>query len=459
MSENKINNISFKDIINFMKQTGFVYSGSEIYNGLANSFDYGVLGSLLKQNIKKAWIKKFVQETENNVLIDSSIIMNPQVWEASGHLSSFIDPLAENKDNNKRYRADKLIKEHNPQINVNKLTFDEMTEYLIQNEILGTKNWASVKKFNLLFQTHQGVVIENSFPLYLRPETCQGIFVNFKNILHSTRKKIPFGVGQIGKSFRNEITPGNFIFRTCEFEQMELEFFCHPKDYYEWFVFWKNYAYNFLLQLGFFSHYLKMKDYEIDDLSHYSNATTDILFHFPWGFDELWGISSRTDFDLKQHQQYSKKDLQYFDAATKEKYWPFVIEPSLGVERIFLALIINCLSNEKLENSTTRLILKLHPFLSPYKLAVLPLIKSKHSSKAKELYKKLSSFFEVCYDENQSIGKRYRRQDMIGTPFCCTIDGQSLINDTVTIRERDSLSQKRFKIEEITEYVQKKIFF
>ncbi|WP_341266545.1 glycine--tRNA ligase [Candidatus Phytoplasma fraxini] len=459
MIENKINNIFFKDIVSFMKQNGFVFFGSEIYNGLANSFDYGPLGSLLKQNIKEAWKKKFFQENENNVFIDSSIIMNPKVWEASGHLSCFIDLLTENKDDNKRYRVDKLIQHHNPNINVNNLTYEEMHDYLIQNKVLGTTNWTPVKEFNLLFQTHQGVVVQEASLLYLRPETCQGIFVNFKNILHSTRKKIPFGVGQIGKAFRNEITPGNFIFRTCEFEQMELEFFCHPKEYHEWFCFWKNYVYDFLLKLGFNSKILRMKDYDKNELSHYANATSDILFLFPWGFDELWGISSRTDFDLKTHQKYSKKDLQYLDVSTKEKYWPFVIEPSVGVERLFLALIILCLRDEKLENGTTRRILKIHPFLSPYKLAILPLIKQKHSLKAKEIQKKLSFFFEVYYDESQSIGKRYRRQDMIGTPLCCTVDEQSLIDDTITIRDRDSLLQQRILIKDIKTYVEEKIIF
>ncbi|WP_323847956.1 MAG: glycine--tRNA ligase [Phytoplasma sp.] len=459
MIENKINDISFKEIVSFMKKNGFVFYGSEIYNGLANSFDYGPLGSLLKQNIKEAWKKKFFQENENNVFIDSSIIMNPKVWEASGHLSCFVDLLTENRDDNKRYRADKLIQEHNSDINVNKLSFEEMHDYLIKHKVLGTTNWTPIKKFNLLFTTYQGVVIENSTPLYLRPETCQGIFVNFKNILQSTRKKIPFGVGQIGKAFRNEITPGNFIFRTCEFEQMELEFFCHPKEYHEWFCFWKDYTYNFLLQLGFNSESLKRKDYSKEELSHYANATTDILFLFPWGFDELWGISSRTDFDLQTHQKHSKKDLQYLDVLTKEKYWPFVIEPSLGVERLFLALIINCLKNETLNKGTTRIILKIHPFLSPYKLAILPLIKKKHSLKAKELQKQLSPFFQVYYDESQSIGKRYRRQDMIGTPFCCTIDEQSLLDNTVTIRDRDTLLQQRILITDVKEYIEHKIIF
>ncbi|MDV3167955.1 MAG: glycine--tRNA ligase [Candidatus Phytoplasma stylosanthis] len=450
---------SLKEIINFLKQTGFVFSGSEIYNGLANSFDYGPLGSLLKNNIKKSWIKKFIQEKEFNVLLDSSILMKPKIWEASGHLSYFIDLLVENKDNNNRYRVDHLIQNHNKKININDLSYEDMTKYLIQNKVLGTKNWSSVKEFNLLFKTHQGSVSESSLPLYLRPETCQGIFVNFKNILQSTRKKIPFGVGQIGKSFRNEITPDNFIFRTYEFEQMELEFFCHPRSYQKWFEFWKNYAYNFLIKIGFKLDSLKIKDYSSDELCHYSNSTTDILFDFPWGFDELWGISSRTDFDLKNHQKYSQKDLQYRDPKTKEKYWPFVIEPSLGVERLFLAIITNSLTIEKLDNETQRIVLKIHPYLSPYKLSILPLIKKKHSHKAKEIYLKLSPFFQIDYDETQSIGKRYRRQDMIGTPFCCTIDDQTLIDDTVTIRERDTLLQKRKHIEEIKNYIENKIIF
>ncbi|MEZ0180107.1 glycine--tRNA ligase ['Camptotheca acuminata' phytoplasma] len=458
LNENK-STISFKEIVNFLKSSGFVFSGSEIYNGLANSFDYGPLGSLLKQNIKKAWKKKFIQENEYNVLLDSSIIMNPKVWEASGHLNFFIDPLAENKDDNKRYRADHLIKKHNSKIDVDKLSYQEMTQYLIQNKILGTENWVPVKEFNLLFRTYQSSVVENAVPIYLRPETCQGIFINFKNILNSTRRKIPFGVGQVGKSFRNEITPGNFIFRTREFEQMELEFFCHPKDYLKWFEFWIKYSLDFLLQLGIDLDKLKRKNYDSSELSHYSNATTDILFRFPWGFDELLGIASRTDFDLKNHQKHSKKDLQYFDMETKEKYWPFVIEPSLGVERLFLSIVINAYQIEKLDNKKTREVLKLHPFLAPYKLAILPLIKKVHNQKAKEIYRRLSSFFEVDYDESQSIGKRYRRQDMIGTPFCCTIDDESLSQNTVTIRDRNTLLQEKIKIDEIKNYIENKITF
>ncbi|MDV3167183.1 MAG: glycine--tRNA ligase [Vigna little leaf phytoplasma] len=450
---------SLKEIISFSKQYGFIFPGSEIYGGLANSFDYGPLGSLLKQNIKKAWIKKFIQENEDNILLDTSILLNSQVWKASGHLTYFIDLLAENKTNNKRYRVDQLIKEHNSQVDVSRLTLQQMTQYLVDYQLLGTRNWSSVQEFNLLFKTHQGVVIDQNKPLYLRPETCQGIFINFKNILNSTRKKIPFGVGQIGKSFRNEITPGNFIFRTCEFEQMELEFFCHPTKYQKWFSYWKEYSYNFLLQIGLDSYNLKLKDYKKSELSHYSNATTDILFHFSWGWEELWGISSRSDFDLKMHQKYSQQDLQYFDALSKEKYFPYVIEPSLGVERFFLAILTNALKEEKLSNGSIRTVLKLHPFLSPYKVAIFPLVKKEHQKKAKALYHTLLPYFEICYDEQHSIGKRYRKQDLIGTPFCCTIDEQTLGDDTVTIRNRDTLRQERIAIKDIKTYLENKIFF
>ncbi|TVY12175.1 glycine--tRNA ligase [Candidatus Phytoplasma pini] len=459
MKKVKNHSLSLKEIINFSKITGFVFPGSEIYGGLSNSFDYGPLGFLLKQNIKKAWIQKFFQEYENNVLIDSSIILNSQVWKASGHLSSFIDLLVENKDTNKRYRVDELINQHDPKLKIHDWDFQQMTEYLIKNKILGTRNWSKVREFNLLFQTQQGIVFENSRPLYLRPETCQGIFINFKNIVSSTRKKIPFGIGQIGKSFRNEITPGNFIFRTREFEQMELEFFCKPETHQKWFDFWKKYVYNFLLQLGLHEENLKWEEHEKKDLSHYSEATSDILFNFPWGFSELWGIASRTDFDLKNHHQHSQKDLQYFDAKQNRKYWPFVIEPSVGVERLFLALISDNLKIEKLDDNSNRFILSLHPFLSPYKLAILPLNKKEHRLKAKELQRKLSPFLEIEYDESQSIGKRYRRQDMIGTPFCCTIDHQTFEDDTVTIRNRDTLKQNRILSNDILNFIQKKILF
>ncbi|MFR0367936.1 glycine--tRNA ligase [Candidatus Phytoplasma palmae] len=449
--------IKLKDLIVFAKKHGFIFYGSEIYGGLSNSFDYGPLGSLLKQNIKKAWIKKFIQE-QDNILLDSSIILNSNVWKASGHLELFIDPLVENKDTNKRYRADQLINSNDKNINTNSLSFEQMSRYLIDNKILGTKNWSSVEEFNLLFQTYQGVIKKKANTVFLRPETCQGIFINFKNILNTTRKKIPFGVGQIGKSFRNEITPSNFIFRTCEFEQMELEFFCQNNQYKKWFVFWKEFSYKFLLKLGLNSSNIMLKDQDLEELSHYSVATTDILFLFPWGFDELCGIACRTDFDLKTHQKHSKKDLQYFDEETKNKYHPFVIESSLGVERLFLAIISDSLKVETLQDFTERTVLKIHPFLAPYKMAILPLIRKKHYFKAQEIQKEFSCFFEVILDSNQSIGKRYRRQDVIGTPFCCTIDDQTLEDNTVTIRERDTLKQIRIEIKNIREYIENKIF-
>ncbi|WP_334330928.1 glycine--tRNA ligase [Candidatus Phytoplasma prunorum] len=450
---------SLEKIFIFAKQTGFVFASSEIYGGFANSFDYGHLGSLLKQNIKKAWLKKFIKEKENNILFDSSILLNPQVWEASEHLAHFSDLLIENKDNNKRYRVDQLINKNDSNLNISSWSFEKMQKYIIDNQLLGTKNWSSIKNFNMLFQTYQGVVKEKSKKLYLRPETAQGIFINFKNILKTSRKKIPFGVGQIGKSFRNEITPGNFIFRTCEFEQMELEFFCEPGTQKKWFLYWKKYVNDFLLSLGIYSKNLMFKDYLPEDLSHYSDFTTDVLFNFPWGFSELWGIASRRDFDLKKHQQFSKKNLTYLDEKNKKKYLPFVIEPSVGVERLFLAFLFNSYEEEKLNIKDIRIVLKIHPFLAPFKAAILPLNKKDHSSKAKEIYKNLMLYFEVCYEENQSIGKRYRKHDMIGTPFCITIDYQTFLDDTCTIRNRDNLKQDRIFIKDIKKYLENKLLF
>ncbi len=443
-------------VISLAKQTGFVFSGSEIYGGLANSWDYGPLGSLLKNNIKKAWLQKFVQEQPNNVLLDSSILLNSSVWKASGHLDSFSDPLTENQQNNKRFRADKLIENHDPQLDISGWSYEQMHDYLVKNQVLGTSNWTPIRPFNMLFQTHQGVILEKSKPLYLRPETAQGIFIQFKNILKTTRKKLPFGVCQIGKVFRNEVTPGNFIFRTCEFEQMELEFFCQPGTEAHWFSHWKKLMYDFLIILGIKPQNLKFKDHKKEDLSHYSQQTCDILFKFPWGFDELWGIAFRKNFDLKTHQQHSKKDLTYFDETTKQKILPYVIEPSLGIERLFFAFLINNYQ----ENSTlkeTRQILSFHPFLSPYKVAVLPLIKKKHSDKAQEIHQYLSKHFDVCYDETQSVGKRYRRQDRIGTPFCLTVDDQTLTHNTVTLRNRDTAQQQTFSLTEAKQYIQEKI--
>ncbi|OIJ44573.1 glycine--tRNA ligase [Rice orange leaf phytoplasma] len=442
-------------VISLAKQTGFVFAGSEIYGGLANSWDYGPLGSLLKNNIKKAWLQKFVQEQPNNVLLDGSILLNSTVWKASGHLDSFSDPLTENQDTNKRFRADKLIESHNPQLDISGWSYEQMHDYLVKNQVLGTSNWTPIRPFNMLFKTHQGVILENSKPLYLRPETAQGIFIQFKNILKTTRKKLPFGVCQIGKVFRNEVTPGNFIFRTCEFEQMELEFFCQPGTEAHWFNHWKNLMYDFLIALGMNPQNLTFKDHKKENLSHYSQQTCDILFKFPWGFDELWGIASRTNFDLKTHQQHSKKDLTYFNETTKQKILPYVIEPSLGIERLFFAFLINNYHEESTSNET-RKILTFHPFLAPYKVAVLPLIKKTHSAKAQEIHQYLAKHFDVCYDETQSIGKRYRRQDMIGTPFCLTVDDQTLTQNTVTLRNRDTAQQQTFLLAEAKQYIQEK---
>ncbi|MDO7987146.1 MAG: glycine--tRNA ligase [Sweet potato little leaf phytoplasma] len=450
---------SLQELISFAKQNGFIFPGSEIYGGLANTFDYGPLGCLLKQNIKKAWQKKFFQEREDTLLLDSSIILNTKVWEASGHIKNFTDPLAENKDTNKRYRADKLIQKHNPKIDVHGMSLESMTQYLIKYRLLNTSNWSTVKQFNLLFQSHQGSVPSNNNIIFLRPETCQGIFVNFKNILNTSRKRIPFGIGQIGKSFRNEITPGNFIFRTCEFEQMELEFFHHPQETQKWFDFWKKYTYDFLLDLGLKTENLKFKDYNKTELSHYASNTTDILFNFPWGFDELWGISARNDFDLKQHQEHSGIDLRYSDHQQCNKFYPFVIEPSVGVERLLLAVMLNSLQKETLTNQTERILFKIHPFLAPYKVAILPLIKNIHREKAKQIQRFLCNYFEVIYDETQSIGKRYRRQDAIGTPYCCTIDNHTLEKNIVSIRDRDSLNQEFIPLEHLKDYLVDKISF
>ncbi|MBP5836128.1 glycine--tRNA ligase [Candidatus Phytoplasma meliae] len=450
---------SLEKIIILAKQTGFVFAGSEIYGGLANSWDYGPLGSLLKNNIKKAWLQKFVQEQNYNVLLDGSILLNSKVWKASGHLDSFADPLTENQDNNKRLRADKLIEQHNPNLNISTLSYEQMHQYLVQHKVLGTTNWTPIKPFNMLFQTHQGTVLQTSKPIYLRPETAQGIFIQFKNILKTARKKIPFGVCQIGKVFRNEVTPGNFIFRTCEFEQMELEFFCQPGTQNDWFSYWKKIMYQFLIGLGMKPTNLMFKDHPQEALSHYSEKTTDILFKFPWGFDELWGIASRTDFDLRQHQDYSKKDLTYFDETTKKRYHPYVIEPSLGIERLFLAFLINNYYEDTTSKQEVRQVLTFHPFLAPYKVAIFPLIKKEHSAKAQEIEKYLSLYFDVCYDETQSIGKRYRRQDMIGTPFCVTIDNDTIANQTVTLRDRDTLKQQIMTVEQVKNYVIEKMLF
>ena len=456
-------------IVALCKNRGIVYSGSEIYGGLANSWDYGPLGVELKNNIKRAWWKKFVQENPYNVGLDSAILMNPQVWGASGHVTTLTDPLIDCKSCKMRHRADKLIEDWlkaNPKesVNVETMTNEEMVAFIRENKVscpgCGKSDFTDIRKFNLMFKTHQGVTEDNSTEVYLRPETAQGIFVNFKNIQRTTRRKIPFGVCQIGKSFRNEITPGNFIFRIREFEQMELEFFCEPGTDLEWFEYWRTYCHEWLLNLGMRDENLRLRDHDKDELSFYSKATTDFEYLFPFGWGELWGVADRTDYDLTQHQKTSGQDLDYFDQEKNEHYVPYVIEPSLGADRSTLAFLVDAYDEEVVDAATndTRVVLRLHPALAPIKCAILPLSK-KLGEPAEELFRSLQKHFMVEYDESGSIGKRYRRQDEIGTPFCVTYDFDSLEDGCVTVRERDSMTQERVKITELADYITKRLEF
>lgn len=454
---------TLEQLTNYAKAHGFIYQGSEIYGGLANTWDYGPLGALLKKNIKEAWQQKFVRQAPNCVLLDSGILLNSKVWEASGHVGGFSDPLIENRKSNQRYRADKLIIEFNPSINPDGWTHEQMYDYIIENQIKdpisGSTDWTPIKAFNMMFQTAQGVVLETANQIYLRPETAQGIFINFKNIQRTTRKKVPFGVAQIGKSFRNEITPGNFIFRTREFEQMELEFFCKPGTELEWFAYWKKYCQEWLLSLGIDQDKLMLDDHKPEALSHYSNATTDILYQFPWGYDELWGIASRTNFDLNAHQIKSGVDFTYIDPETNERYLPYVVEPSVGVERLLMSFLFNGLKEEEVSAGDVRQVLQIHPALAPYKAVILPLVKKEHATKANEVYQELSQYFDVSYDDTQSIGKRYRRADAIGTYFAITIDHQTMVDETVTIRHRDTMEQIRVSIKELKNIIDQTIKF
>jgi len=455
--------VTLDQLVQYAKSTGYIFQGSELYGGLANTWDYGPLGSLLKKNIKDAWIKKFQRQTPYNVLLDSSILMNSEVWKASGHVGGFSDPLTECKSCNQRFRADKLIEDHDSSVSADGWSTDRMYQYLLEHEVAcpncGKKDFLPIRAFNMMFQTHQGVVLEQANQIYLRPETAQGIFVNFKNIQRTTRKKIPFGVCQVGKSFRNEITPGNFIFRTREFEQMELEFFCKPGTEIEWFNYWKAFCMDWLVSLGLKKEFLAFDDHKPEALSHYSNATTDIRFQFPWGFDELWGIASRTDYDLKAHQNQSGESLGYLDPDTNERYLPYVIEPSVGVERLILAFLTNGYDEESLETGDIRQILHIHPTLAPYKAAILPLIKKDHSEKAIEIFNELSQYFDVVYDETQNIGKRYRRQDSIGTYLCITVDHETANDHAVTVRNRDTMLQVRVPIVDLRNYIEKETQF
>lgn len=453
---------TMEKIVALCKGRGFVFAGSEIYGGLSNTWDYGPLGVEFKNNVKRAWWQKFVQECQYNVGLDSAILMNPQTWVASGHVGGFSDPLMDCKDCKTRHRADKLIED------TGKIpagwSFEEMSKYIKDNNIrcpdCNSNNFTDIRKFNLMFKTFQGVTEDAKNEIFLRPETAQGIFVNFSNIQRSTRKKIPFGVCQVGKSFRNEITPGNFIFRTREFEQMELEFFCKPGTELTWFSYWKDYCKNWLYSLGIKEENLKLRDHEQEELSHYSNATTDVEFLFPFGWGELWGIASRTDFDLKQHQNISGKSLEYFDQETNEKYIPYVIEPSLGADRMALAFLCEAYDEEIVdkEKGDTRVVMRLHPALAPVKAAILPLSK-KLSANAEKIYFDLAKKFSVEYDDAGSIGKRYRRQDEIGTPWCITYDFDSETDACVTVRERDSMKQIRLPIDNLAEYFESNMKF
>ncbi|NTW71871.1 MAG: glycine--tRNA ligase [Eubacteriaceae bacterium] len=459
-------NLSMNEVVSICKMRGIIFPGSEIYGGLANSWDYGPIGVELKNNIKKAWWKKFVQESPYNVGIDSAILMNPRTWEASGHVGGFNDPLMDCKKCKTRYRADKLIEDNahakKEEVIVDGWDNDKMLSYIQEHQIkcpnCGDFDYTDIRQFNLMFKTFQGVTEDTANEIYLRPETAQGIFVNFANIQRSSRKKVPFGIAQIGKSFRNEITPGNFIFRTREFEQMELEFFCKPGEDLEWFDYWKEFCKNWLLDLGMKEENLRLRDHSAEELSHYSNATTDFEFKFPFGWGELWGLADRTDYDLKQHQEFSGKDLRYTDPITNEKYVPYCIEPSLGADRVLLAFLCNGFEVEQIDENDSRNVLKLHPALAPYKCAILPLTK-KLKDKSFEIYEKLSKNFMVEYDEAGSIGKRYRRQDEIGTPFCVTIDFDTLEDNTVTVRDRDTMEQIRVNIDELTGYIHQKISY
>ena len=455
-------------IVALAKGRGFIYPGSEIYGGLANTWDYGNLGVELKNNVKRAWWQKFIQESPYNVGVDCAILMNPQTWIASGHLGGFSDPLMDCKNCKERFRADKLIedfmeeKEMKIEGSIDGWSQEKMMEFIEENHVLcpscGKHDFTDIRQFNLMFKTFQGVTEDSKNTVYLRPETAQGIFVNFKNVLRTSRKKIPFGIGQVGKSFRNEIAPGNFTFRTREFEQMELEFFCEPETDLEWFSYWKEFCINWLQTLGIKKEEMRVRDHEKEELSFYSKATTDIEFLFPFGWGELWGIADRTDYDLTQHQNTSGEEMSYFDDEKKIKYVPYVIEPSLGADRVTLAFLCSAYDEEMLDDGEMRTVLHLHPALAPVKVGVFPLSK-KLSEKTWEIYEQLSKYYNCEYDDRGNIGKRYRRQDEIGTPFCITYDFDTETDGAVTVRDRDTMEQVRVKIEDLKAYLDKKLHF
>ena len=453
-------------IVRLCKSRGYVYPGSEIYGGLANTWDYGPLGVELKNNVKEAWRKKFIQENKNIVGLDAAILMNPETWVASGHVSGFSDPLLDCKECKTRHRADKLIEsfahDKGEDIVADGWTDEQMLNYINDNKIVcpkcGKLNYTNIRKFNLMFKTFQGVTEDSTSTVFLRPETAQGIFVDFKNVMRTTRKKIPMGIAQIGKAFRNEITPGNFTFRTREFEQMELEFFCKPGTDLEWFEYWRKFCKDWLLNLGMKEENIRLRDHSSEELVFYSKGTTDIEFAFPFGWGELWGIADRTDYDLTAHQTHSKEDMSYLDPETNEKYIPYVIEPSVGADRVTLAFLCNAYEEQELGEGDTRIVLHLHPALAPYKAAILPLSK-KLNDKADEVFQTLAKAFPVDYDEAGSIGKRYRRQDEIGTPYCITVDFDTLEDNQITVRDRDTMEQIRIPIDQVEKYIAEKIEF
>ncbi|MGI6714365.1 MAG: glycine--tRNA ligase [Bacilli bacterium] len=452
----------FEKIVTHLVTSGFVFAGSEIYGGLSNTWDYGPLGVEVKNNIRKVYWQKFVQESPINVGLDSAILMNPKVWEATGHVTSFNDPLIDCKHCKMRHRADTLIEEQHPEVPVGSMDFPALNAFVKEGKVkcpnCDHRDFTDIRQFNMMFKTHIGVTEESQNDVYLRPETAQGIFVNFKNIQRSQRKKIPFGVVQTGKAFRNEITPGNFIFRTREFEQMEMEFFCAPGTNLQWFAYWKDFCINFVKSLGVDEEKLRYRDHEPAELAFYSQATTDLEYLFPFGWGEIWGIADRTDYDLRRHQEYSKQNLEYLDPETNMKYLPYVVEPSVGLDRLLLMVLTDSYDEEDLPNDDVRTVMHLHPALAPYKAAILPLSK-KLNPKAEEVRDLLAKEFMVVYDETGSIGRRYRRQDAIGTPFCITIDFQTLEDEQVTIRERDSMEQVRLPLTEVIAYLRDKVKF
>ncbi len=455
-----------EELVNFCKQYGYIFQGSEIYGGLSNTWDYGPLGAELKENIRKAWWKKFIQENPYNYGMNSAILMNPKTWEATGHVANFSDPLMDCKKCQNRFRADKIVDaylhDHDIGESSDGWSKEKLENFVKESNIpcpnCGASDFTEIREFNTMFKTFQGVTEDAKAVVYLRPETAQGIFVNFLNVQRSMRLKLPFGIGQTGKAFRNEITPGNFTFRTREFEQMELEFFCKPGEDLEWFGYFKSYCMDFLLSLGLSKENLRYHDHKKEELVFYSVATTDIQYKYFHGFDELWGIADRTDYDLSVHQDYSKEDLRYLDPDTNEKYIPYVIEPSVGLDRLILAILTEAYQTDMVDGEE-RTILKLHPYLAPIKVTILPLMKKIHAEKAKDVYANLAKYFQCSYDESGSIGKRYRRSDAIGTPFCVTIDDETLQNNMVTIRERDTMTQETISLDELASYVEKRIEF